>query len=91
MNTKAVPGTTLDRISEQNEYKAAFIEVMECLEESKSALPLPLPLRNELIGLWVKTKGEKEERLKGSFEHYLSNFPEEDQPLLKQIIQEWFE
>lgn len=85
METKSVPGTTLNRISEQNEYKVAFIEVMSVIEGSI----LSGSFSPETKGLWKKTKAEHKDRLSSCFATFLRNFEDDERELMKETIREW--
>lgn len=87
MDTKAVPETTLQDFTERNEYKAAFMECMRYIEGSKSGATLDVnenigrafrPLDPSCAALWHRTKRENQERLRASFNYYLTDFNESE-------------
>jgi hypothetical protein len=74
---------SLDHMAEANEYKAAFIEVMDMLicingrhAIGRLMIP-PIPLF-----LYEKAKREESEKIKASFKHFISNLSEQEKRLL---------
>ena len=67
---------SLDHMAEANEYKAAFIEVMDMLTDKSGMIP-PIPLF-----LYEKARREESERIKASFKHFISNLSEQEKRLL---------
>ena len=73
------PDVDLQGFTERNEYKAAFMEVMQFIYGDKR------PVSGPTFELWNNLQVEHRENLKASFNHYLSNFTESEICAMKEM------
>ena len=83
---------SLDHMAEANEYKAAFIDLCEKLEGTIyfAGIKANLPY---IYALYHKAKREESDRIKASFNHFISSLTEQERQLLikARYIGDWYE
>ena len=84
------PDADLQGFTERNEYKAAFMECVQYIQDINTIVQHSLghavtPLSSSCLALITRVKAEEEERLRASFNHYLSNFTESEILAMKEM------